>query len=223
MPDINTETINETMNTTHDTTPGGATHTHDSPAATVEISEESSAAAHAQEASETHDVNASSMQDATGSSAYITALQAELSEAQANAEESEKRSMYLQAEFLNFKRRKEEQDKDLQKFSNREIVLGLLPVIDNFERALQAAEQTKSYEGLIGGVNGTLKQFNAFLQKAGVTPIEAVGKEFDPNYHEAIGHTDSSGLPANTFAEEVQRGYVMNDSVQLPSLVKVSE
>lgn len=223
MPDINTETINNTMNTDHHTTESGTTHSQDTPAATVEISGASTAAENAHGTPEMHEPNAASTHEETGASAYITALQAELSEAQANAEDSEKRYVYLQAEFLNFKRRKEEQDKELQKFTNREIVLGLLPVIDNFERALQAAEQTKSYEGLIGGVNGTLKQFNAFLQKAGVTPIEAVGKEFDPNYHEAIGHTDSSGLPANTVAEEVQRGYIMHDRVLRPSLVKVSE
>lgn len=158
-----------------------------------------------------------------GAAAYITALQAELEEARAKADEAEKRAIYLQAEFQNFRRRKDEENVALQKFANREIIQGLLPVVDNFERALAAAEQTKNYDALIGGVSGTLRQLQTMLQKAGVTPIEAVGKEFDPNYHEAIGHTEESDAPANTVTEEVQRGYLMHDRVLRPTLVKVAQ
>ena len=109
------------------------------------------------------------------------------------------------------------------KHATSDFIKNLLPVLDNFERALKAAEQTKNYDALVGGVNGTLKQLTSALQKAGVTPIEAVGKEFDPNYHEAIGHAESSEHPANTVAEEVQRGYLMHDRVLRPTLVKVSQ
>jgi molecular chaperone GrpE len=109
------------------------------------------------------------------------------------------------------------------KYANSELIKSLLPVVDNFERAIQAAEQTRNFDALIGGISGTMKQIQAFLQKAGVTPIEATGKEFDPNFHEAIGHVEGSGLPANTVAEEVQRGYLMHDRVLRPSLVKVAD
>ncbi len=158
----------------------------------------------------------------SGASDYITALQADLEEARRLREEADKRLIYTQAEFQNFRRRKEEESKDLQKFGNSEMIQALFPIIDNFERALSAAEKTKNFDALIGGVSGTLKQLQAFLSKAGVTPIEAIGKEFDPNFHEAIGHTEASEYAANTVAEEVQRGYIMHDRVLRPTLVKVS-
>ena len=78
-------------------------------------------------------------------------------------------------------------------------------------------------EALIGGVNGTLKQLQTALQKAGVTQIEAVGKEFDPKYHEAIGNAESDEYPSNTVAEEVQRGYILHDRVLRPTLVRVTD
>jgi len=158
----------------------------------------------------------------SGASAYITALQAELEEARAKREEAEKQILYQQAEFQNFRRRQREEQAELQRFANSELIRDLLPILDNFERALAAAEQTRSFDALIGGVSGTLKQLQAFLQKAGVQPIESVGKEFDPRYHEAVGHAESSDLPANTVAEEVQRGYQMHDRVLRPALVKVA-
>jgi molecular chaperone GrpE len=158
-----------------------------------------------------------------GASAYITALQAEMEELRAQKEEAERRLVYMQAEFQNYRRRKEEENAGLVKFANSELIRSLLPILDNFERALQAAEQTRNFDALIGGVSGTLKQLQSFLQKAGVTPIEAVGKEFDPNFHEAIGHLEESGLPANTVAEEVQRGYILNDRVLRPALVRVAD
>jgi molecular chaperone GrpE len=159
----------------------------------------------------------------SGTEAAITALQAEVDDLRLRAEEAEKRLMYANAEFQNISRRKDEQYQANLKHATSDFIKNLLPVLDNFERALKAAEQTRNYDALVGGVNGTLKQMVSALQKAGVTPIEAVGKEFDPNYHEAIGHAESSEHPANTVAEEVQRGYLMHDRVLRPTLVKVSQ
>ena len=158
-----------------------------------------------------------------GGEDYITALQAELEEAKSRTEQVEKALLYTQAEFQNYRRRKEDEFKSQQKFLTENLLKEILPVVDNFERALQAAEQNQSFEKLIGGVNGTLKQLHTFLQKSGVTPLEVVGKEFDPNYHEAIGHTEGSPYPANTVAEEVQRGYAIHDRVLRPALVKVAQ
>src|SRR5579859_7605713 len=158
-----------------------------------------------------------------GAKAYITALQAEVEDLRSRIEDMEKRLIYSQAEFQNISKRREEQYRGDMRYANSELIKSLLPVLDNFERALKAAEQTRNYDALIGGVSGTLKQLLAALEKAGVRPIEALGKEFDPVYHEAIGHTEESDLPANTVAEEVQRGYFMHDRVLRPALVKVSE
>lgn len=158
-----------------------------------------------------------------GPESAIAALQAENEDLRTRAEEADKRFVYAQAEFQNVKRRMEEEFRKQLKYANSEFIKNLLPVLDNFERALKAAEQTQNYDALIGGVNGTLKQLLSALQKAGVTPIEAVGQEFDPTYHEAIGHTESDEYPANTVAEELQKGYLMEDRVLRPTLVKVAQ
>jgi molecular chaperone GrpE len=158
----------------------------------------------------------------SGTEAYVVALQAELEDARTQVEELKKQVLYAQAEFQNFRRRKQEEQRDLARFANSELIKSLLPILDNFERALRAAEQTRNFDALIGGVSGTSKQLQAFLEKAGVKPIEAVGKDFDPNFHEAIGHAEDSVLPANTVAEEVQRGYIMHDKVLRPALVRVA-
>ncbi len=158
-----------------------------------------------------------------GAEAYIVALQADLDDARTKLEEADKRVLYVQAEFQNFRRRKDDEFKELQKFTNRELLMSILPVVDSFERALAAAEQTQNLESLMGGLAGTLKQLQSVLTKSGVTPIESLGKEFNPQFHEAIGHTESDEYPANTVAEEVQRGYTMQDRVLRPALVKVTE
>ena len=138
-------------------------------------------------------------------------------------EEARKSELYIQAEYQNYRRRSEERFIEQQKYNNAEFIKGLLPVVDNFERAIAAAEQSRNFDALIGGINGTLKQLQTALQKAGVTTIEAVGTEFDPKYHEAIGNVESDEYPSNTVAEEVQRGYILHDRVLRPTLVRVTD
>src|SRR5579862_3843539 len=105
-----------------------------------------------------------------GAQAYITALQAEVEDLRARLEETEKRLIYNQAEFQNIGKRREEQYRADMRYANSELIKSLLPVLDNFERALKAAEQNRSYDALIGGVSGTLKQLLAAFEKAGVRP-----------------------------------------------------
>jgi molecular chaperone GrpE len=133
-------------------------------------------------------------------------------------------NLYLRtlADFQNFRRRQEEEVRQIRQFANRELILGLLPVLDNFERALAAAEQSQSYEALVGGVSLTLRQMQDFLKKNGVEAIDAVGKEFDPNFHEAVMRVEDGEHPENTVVEEVQRGYSLGDRVLRPSMVKVA-
>ena len=151
------------------------------------------------------------------------ALTKKLEEAAPKLEEAQRAELYVQAEYQNYRRRSEERFMEQQKYNNAEFIKALLPVLYNFERAMTAAEQSRNFDALIGGINGTLKQLQAALQKAGVTPIEAVGKEFDPKYHEAIGNVESDEYPSNTVAEEVQRGYILHDRVLRPTLVRVTD
>jgi molecular chaperone GrpE len=138
-------------------------------------------------------------------------------------EEAQRSELYVQAEYQNYRRQSEKRSTDMQKYHNAEFIIALLPVLDNFERAMAAAEQSQNLEALVSGVKGTHKQLQSALQKAGVTTIEAVGKEFDPKYHEAIGNVESDAYPSNTVAEEVQRGYVLHDRVLRPTLVRVTD
>lgn len=149
-------------------------------------------------------------------------LAQELAAAQAQIAELEKVRIYQQAEFQNYRRRRDEEFVAQQKYIAGSLLKDLLPILDNFDRAMQAAELSQSFEKLITGVQGTAKQLQVFLEKSGVTPMEALGKEFDPEFHEAIGYTEESDLPPNTVAEEIQRGYMIHERVLRPALVKVS-
>jgi molecular chaperone GrpE len=150
-------------------------------------------------------------------------LTKKLEEMTQKMEEAQRGEAYAQADYQNYRKRSDERFAEQQKYNNAEFIKALLPVLDNFERAMIAAEQTQNFDALIGGVKGTLKQLQSALQKAGVTPIEAVGKEFDPKFHEAIGHAESDEYPSNTVAEEVQRGYILHDRVLRPTLVRVTD
>ncbi|MGC8669373.1 MAG: nucleotide exchange factor GrpE [Chthonomonadales bacterium] len=157
------------------------------------------------------------------------ALQQELAMLRARVQELEKqlereRHLHLRAlaDFQNYKRRADEQRSEIVQFANREMMLGLLPILDNLERALAAAEQTHSYEALVGGVALTLRQMQEYLKKNGVEAIEALGKEFDPNLHEAVMRVDDSEHPENTVVDEVQKGYMMHSRVLRPTMVKVA-
>ena len=131
-------------------------------------------------------------------------------------------SLRTLAEFQNFRRRMEEENRRHAQFANEELVRALLPVLDNFERALAAAEKNHSFESLMGGVTLTHRQLLDLLKKTGVEPIETKGRTFDPNYHEAVERVPESGEPENQIVQELQRGYMMNSRVLRPSLVRVA-
>ncbi len=159
----------------------------------------------------------------------VESLRQEVETLRARVQELEKhlereRHLHLRAlaDFQNYKRRADEQRSEIVQFANREMMLGLLPILDNLERALAAAEQTHSYEALVGGVALTLRQMQEYLKKNGVEAIEALGKEFDPNLHEAVMRVEDSEHPENTVVDEVQKGYMMHSRVLRPTMVKVA-
>src|SRR2546427_4174076 len=141
----------------------------------------------------------------------IDSLKARIAELEKQVEDEKNAHLRALADYQNYRRRSDEQRREAQQFANRELVLGLLPALDNFERALAAAEKNQSYDALIGGVSLTMRQIQDYLAKNGVEPIEAVGKEFDPNFHEAVMRVEDSEHPENTVVEEVQKGYKMHN------------
>lgn len=124
----------------------------------------------------------------------------------------------LVAEFDNFKKRTQKEKDDIYSIAKIDVVMSLLPVIDNFERAEKFSEDKNVEEGM------TLikKQFAEFLKKLGVEEIEAEGKEFDPNLHNAVLHEDRDDVAENTVVEVLQKGYKLGDRVIRYAMVKVA-
>ena len=127
--------------------------------------------------------------------------------------------MRLMADFQNFKRRTEKEKNDIYAFANEKIVSELLNVIDNFERALLHGAAGDSFAE---GMNMIFKQLQGVLEKAGVKEIEALGLDFDPNFHNAVMTEDSTEYESGKVTEVLQKGYTLNSKVIRPSMVKVA-
>jgi len=160
--------------------------------------------------------------EASSAQEKILTLQAELERVQAQAEDYLKQWQRLQAEFDNYRKRTQREKEDLVRYASEQIIKAMLPVLDNFERAMAAAQSNQDFGAFAQGVDMIFRQMFNILAKEGLTPIEAVGQPFDPNLHEAIFRTEVEGQPENTVVEEVQKGYRLKDRVLRPSMVKVS-
>ena len=126
------------------------------------------------------------------------------------------------AEFENFRKRTEKEKSQMFDMGAKTIVEKVLPVIDNFERGLAAVPEDKKEDAFVVGMDKIYKQFLTTLEEAGVKPIEAVGQEFDPNFHNAVMHVEDEELGENIVAEELQKGYMYRDAVVRHSMVKVA-
>lgn len=126
------------------------------------------------------------------------------------------------AEFENFRKRTEKEKAQMFDMGARTVVEKILPVVDNFERGLAAVPEEQKEDAFVQGMDKTYKHMMSMLEEAGVTPIEAVGKEFDPNFHNAVMHVEDEELGDNVVAEELQKGYMYRDTVVRHSMVKVA-
>lgn len=130
-----------------------------------------------------------------------------------------KRSM---AEFDNFRKRTEKEKSAMYEIGARDIIEKILPVVDNFERGLATVTEDAKDNPYADGMEKIYKQLIKTLEDLGVTPIEAVGKEFDPNFHNAVMHIEDENLGENIIAAELQKGYMYRDSVVRHSMVQVA-
>lgn len=126
------------------------------------------------------------------------------------------------AEFDNFRKRTEKEKSGMYDIGAKEIIEKILPVVDNFERGLAAVPSEEAENPFVEGMNKIYKQLMTALQDMGVTPIEAVGKEFDLNLHNAVMHVEDESFGENVIAEEFQKGYLYKDTVVRHSMVKVA-
>ena len=126
------------------------------------------------------------------------------------------------AEFDNFRKRTEKEKSQMYDMGAKTIVKKILPVIDNFERGLAAVPEDNKEDAFVVGMDKIYRQMLTVLEEAGVKPIEAVGAEFDPNFHNAVMHVEDETLGENVVAEELQKGYMYRDTVVRHSMVKVA-
>lgn len=126
------------------------------------------------------------------------------------------------AEFDNFRKRTEKEKNAMFEIGARDIIERILPVVDNFERGLAAIPEEDKSAPFADGMEKIYKQLMKTLEEAGVKPIEAVGKPFDPNFHNAVMHIEDESLGENVVAQEMLKGYTYRDSVVRHSMVQVA-
>ncbi len=149
-------------------------------------------------------------------------LEAQLEAKKKEAQDNYDRFLRLSAEFENFKKRMEKEKNDAYKFGTENLIKEMLPVLDNLERAIDHGE-AKDAQGLLEGVDMTLKGFLTALEKIGVSPVDASGKEFDPNLHEAVMVQEDAHHPAGTVLTQLQKGYALHGRLLRPAMVVVSK
>jgi molecular chaperone GrpE len=152
-------------------------------------------------------------------------LSEQLAASETKAKENYERLLRLTAEFDNYKKRSEREMNDFRKFANESLMKEILPVVDNLERALaiECKHGNDAFKGLREGVEMTLKGLIDTLQKFGIVPLDAMGKTFDPNFHQAVSQEESDEHPDSTVLKELQKGYLINDRLLRPSMVIVSK
>lgn len=133
------------------------------------------------------------------------------------------KNMRVTAEMVNTLRRKDEETNRLLKYSNESLITELLPVIDNFERALSVGKDNADIESYQKGMTMIYNSLKNILEKFEVKEIEAIDKEFDPSYHQAVMQEEKEGTKENIVIEVLQKGYTYKDKVIRPAMVKVSK
>ena len=126
------------------------------------------------------------------------------------------------AEFDNFRKRTEREKSQMYEIGAKDIIEKILPVIDNFERGLAAVPEESKEDPFVEGMEKIYKQIMTALEGVGVKPIEAVGQEFNPDFHNAVMHVEDEEAGENIITEEFQKGYMYHDSVVRHSMVKVA-
>lgn len=126
------------------------------------------------------------------------------------------------AEFDNFRKRTDKEKSQMYEVGAKDIIEKILPVVDNFERGLDAVKEEEKDDPFVQGMEKVYKHLMTTLEEIEVKPIEAVGKEFDPNFHNAVMHVEDENFGENIVAEEFQKGYTYRDSIVRHSMVKVA-
>jgi molecular chaperone GrpE len=152
----------------------------------------------------------------------IEKLEQVLDEEKQRSEEYLIRLKYLQADFENLKKRCDRQIEESRKYGNERLIVELLDVVDELELAVKSGRSSEPAEPVLQGVKMTLSKLEKVLKNQGVSPIECVGKPFDPSKHNAVAKVERNDVDECTVIEEVRKGYTMREKVIRPSIVKIS-
>jgi molecular chaperone GrpE len=150
-------------------------------------------------------------------------LKAKVSELEAELAGYKDKYIRLAAEFDNYKKRMSRQFEIAVRSANDDLIQQIIPILDNFERAFEAAKASADLAPFHQGMEMIYRQFGEILQRLGVQVIATVGKEFNPHVHEAIQTMNETGQPAHTVLQEVQKGYTLNDRVLRAAKVIVNQ
>ncbi|KGA98453.1 heat shock protein GrpE [Alkalihalobacillus alcalophilus ATCC 27647 = CGMCC 1.3604] len=143
-------------------------------------------------------------------------------ELEAQLAEANQRILRVQADYDNFRRRSREEKEAAAKYRSQSIIESLLPVLDNFERALVVEPESEETKSLLTGMDMVYRQLQDALKNEGVELIPTVGETFDPHRHQAVMQVEEEGYESNQIVEELQKGYQLKDRVIRPSMVKVN-
>ena len=184
-----------------------------------EVKAEDTAEAEATETAETEETKADAEPDKKGFFGKKKEKKDKKDEQIAELTDKVKRQL---AEFENFRNRTEKEKSQMYMVGARDVIEKLLPVVDNFERGLKSIPEDQKDGPVASGMEMIYKQLITVLTDLGVTPIEAVGQEFDPNFHNAVMHVEDEEVGENIVVEEFQKGYTYKDFVVRHSMVKVA-
>ncbi|WP_163537798.1 nucleotide exchange factor GrpE [Gracilibacillus sp. YIM 98692] len=149
--------------------------------------------------------------------------QEQIKQLQAEKDELQDRLLRVQAEYDNFRKRtKKEKEADL-KYKSQSIVTEILPVLDNFERALQVQIEDEAAKSVVEGLEMVYRQLKTVLENEGVKEIETENQTFDPHLHQAVMQVEKEGYESNQIVETLQKGYQLKDKVIRPAMVKVNQ
>lgn len=149
--------------------------------------------------------------------------QKEIQRLQQEVDEKQNRILRMQADLENFRRRVRLDQEAAAKYRAQSLIENILPALDNFERALNIETKEEETKQLLKGMEMVYRQLLDALKTEGLEVIEAAGKEFDPNFHQAVMQVEDSNYGSNIVVEEFQKGYVLKDRVIRPSMVKVNQ
>lgn len=147
----------------------------------------------------------------------------ELEQLQAQLDEKENDYLRLRADFDNYRRRVQKDTEAAAKYRSQSLVNDLLPVLDNFERALETSATSDETKTLLKGVDMVFRMFKQALETEGVQEINPEGETFDPNFHQAVMQEASDSHESGTVIQTLQKGYQLKDRIIRPAMVKVSE